>query len=470
MTCGAILLVGLALATLSFVLGVQGRTLAGFHFGGDFAAFYVAGKILNEYEPEGIYDLDLQYRLYHELRPDLPGDLALPYAYPPFLALFFSLLARLSYPAAYAVWLLVSGALYLAGLALIWPESARRGAGGTGQSCDEQTVAAAQTLSPKGSLPKPSLGEYSRTMLLVCLSFPPFLFECWIGGQLSSLGFFGLALCLRLAQSARHMASGAALSICLYKPSLLLLLVPMVSASRQWSTLAGLAAGALALGAISAAGAGWGAASAWLSTLRLYGRLAGSQTSPFRLFKFVDANSFLALLTGAPPVIRGALLAIPLWVAAALLAAQWWRSAGRQEDSRRALWAATIAWTLVFNLYVPIYDTTLAVLSGLLMMDVIARRREELGPQMEKKVYALFLALHLTAWFSQGLARLCGFQVYTILLVALGVWALRLAKTLDAAAQQKNAPQTRASSPDSSTESPRSLKAEASDAALSAGS
>src|ERR1035438_1616003 len=53
---------------LSIVRGFQGQTLMGRPLGGDFVQFYVAGKILNQYEPARMYDLDLEVRLQRSLR------------------------------------------------------------------------------------------------------------------------------------------------------------------------------------------------------------------------------------------------------------------------------------------------------------------------------------------------------------------------------------------------------------------
>jgi hypothetical protein len=51
---------------LSIARGFQGQALLGRPLGGDFVQFYVVGKVLNQFEPARIYDLDLEVRLQHE--------------------------------------------------------------------------------------------------------------------------------------------------------------------------------------------------------------------------------------------------------------------------------------------------------------------------------------------------------------------------------------------------------------------
>ena len=53
------------LCGLSIFYGFRGETFMGRPLGGDFVAFYVTGRILNEFQPSQIYDLDLEVKLQH---------------------------------------------------------------------------------------------------------------------------------------------------------------------------------------------------------------------------------------------------------------------------------------------------------------------------------------------------------------------------------------------------------------------
>ena len=109
----------LMLLALSFARAGAGHTM-GVSLGGDHAAFYIAGTILNEHSADQLYDLALQQRLYQRLLPHVPASEALPFANPPFVAVLFRPLALLPYAWSYAVWLVLAAGLYLAALAALW--------------------------------------------------------------------------------------------------------------------------------------------------------------------------------------------------------------------------------------------------------------------------------------------------------------------------------------------------------------
>src|SRR5690606_32894258 len=80
--------------------------------GGDFPMFYVAGQTYREGRLDELYRADAQQRRLHELLPNLAPDYTLPYRYPPPVAAAASLLTRLPYPAAWAVFALLSVAAW----------------------------------------------------------------------------------------------------------------------------------------------------------------------------------------------------------------------------------------------------------------------------------------------------------------------------------------------------------------------
>jgi hypothetical protein len=116
--CLGFLAIGFLLGIISFATTDENlQTRFGTtNLGADFAGFYYAGQILNGPSPERLYDPEYQDDVYYQLLPTKKGKEYLRYVHPPFVAYVFSFLARLSYERAYAVWLLVSASLYLAGL------------------------------------------------------------------------------------------------------------------------------------------------------------------------------------------------------------------------------------------------------------------------------------------------------------------------------------------------------------------
>src|SRR5262245_4513273 len=219
--CLAAMGLGLALLVVSFATVDGGRTIFGPALGADYAGFYTAGAILNRNEPGRLYDFDLQNQLYHEFLPGVEKEERLPFVHPPLVAVAFRPLAALPYSWSFAVWLLLSAGFYVAGLVL--------------------------TISPLQSLS----GTNRVTALLLALSFEPFIVECWLGGQLSAFGLFCIALAIFFRQTNRPVAAGLALGLCLYKPTLLVLLLPMLLVTENGRMLAGFGVAAVALAGAS---------------------------------------------------------------------------------------------------------------------------------------------------------------------------------------------------------------------------
>jgi hypothetical protein len=406
--CVSILLVCLFLTSLSVGYGFRGLPAFGHEVGGDFLQFYVAGSILNGHPHEQLYDLQLQHRLQHALRPRWRQDLVLVYAQAPWLAILFQPIAYLPYIWAYILWLAISAGLYIGGLVLIWPR---------GEPFDRLRV----------------------TALLISVSFFPFAFECWFGGQLSVIGFFALALCIRCQQLERLFASGAALALCTYKPTLLLLVLPMLAAGRRLWTLLGFMAGVFILGWISVLTIGVSGCAGYIKTLRLYGQIAtGDDGSIQQLVKYIDMNTSLRLLFGGPSPIAVAIFVVLGGTILVCLVAAWVRSDPENRVSENLLWAMTIAWTLVINAYVPIYDSILIVLSAVLMAGMLyGAKQGALSKSNLQRFHISLMMLYLIAFVTQYLARLIRVQLITLNVTALGVMAFRLwwitrRKTVDA--------------------------------------
>src|SRR5438128_11809218 len=88
-----------------------------------------------------------------------------------------------------------------------------------------------------------------------------------------------------------------------------------------------------------------------------------SAYSFLRPMKFVDLTSFTSRLPGGRSTLGISLLAgIFCWIAFKLLKV-WWKSSGSSKQVMSLVWATTITWTLVTNVYMPMYDTILVVIS-----------------------------------------------------------------------------------------------------------
>ncbi len=401
--CWGLLGVTVVLMVVSFATSDENhQTRFGKNLGEDFAGFYYAGKILNGPTPERLYDPATQDEAYYEILPtlrpqeNLPGK-NLPYVHPPIVAFVFRPLAQLPYPAAYAVWLVISASLYVSGLAVTW------------------------RLVP--SIPP---GDRAIAFLLA-LVFEPFLMECWLGGQLSAAAFLCMSLAFYLQQSGKPFLSGLALGLLLYKPTLVFLLLCMLLVARQWWTLLGVSVTGLTLGLVSLLAVGPSLCFTYIDALRGF---TGTATGPgldLKNFKFIDLNFFFRNLFGGPTTLGKVLVPLIAVVPLVLLFKSWWNMDRGPESRRRLVWAGTVTWTMVINVYMGVYDMILVVPALLWTADVFY------GP--ESRVVEFFspfkLLVFLVAvlcWITQPIAKLTGIQMITPVLFALAAFQLHLSR------------------------------------------
>lgn len=385
-----VLAVYLIVLVVSFATSVRGRTIFGPYLGADFGAFYVAGKIFNSRSPDQIYDASLHHQLYQEQFRDVPSESQLPYVNAPFFILPFTILARLPYSWAYFLWIILSLSLYVAGFAVLW-----------------------RTLH---AIPR----DAWFISLLLALSFMPFLVECVAGGQTSAVGFFCLALAISSERRGYHILSGLAISLCAYKPTLILLVVPMLVITRRYKTLLGFFAGCGFLALISLVIVGRQGCLGYINTLLYFTSASTSAASGLRSWKYVDVNSFFRLLMGHHTFLRWTMTAAVFLLVLPFLFRLWWQSYLARRDEQSFVWALALSWTLVLNLYVGIYDSTLVVLSVLLTTDVMYRRVDNDQLRLPTTFKAILLLVYVVPWITQPIARLTGLQIFTLALAILG--------------------------------------------------
>jgi len=145
------------------------------------------------------------------------------------------------------------------------------------------------------------------------------------------------------------------------------------------------------------------------------------------LSEYVDINSFLRMATGGSGRLAlGGLALVGAGIVPWL--AKIWRDAREGDPATLGLgWASTLTWTTVLNLYVPAYDTPI-ILSGIvLMVQWLYRVNREAVPMALR---ILLVLLYVAPWIpllpiGYGTAR---WQPYTLVLVALGSYQLRLTR------------------------------------------
>ncbi len=368
----------------------------GRELGRDFVAFYAAGRILNEYPAARLYDTQLQQRIRIEAIPGADRTKFLPYLYPPFVAEAFRPLARMPYRWAFATWLVVSAGLYILGLMLI-----------------------------RAGCP---LVEHSRTAVLLAMSFSPFLFETWGGGQLSAVGFAALAATIYHERGGRPAAAGLCAGILCYKPTLIAVLVLMFAIARLWRVLMGVAAVGFCLVAASFLVAGPDCLAAYRETGAQYWHMISQSPGALPQHKFVDLRAFLTLLLGGGSFLGGAIYIVFCAAVLVLLSRTWMRYRNLDRQGQALCWAGTLPAILLVSVYAPVYDVTIVVLSGFLLASVVYRDSPELAPPFELMVFVMYAV----AIISQPIATVLHVQVLTAALTAFAgfaFWMLRRSRT-----------------------------------------
>jgi hypothetical protein len=248
-------------------------------------------------------------------------------------------------------------------------------------------------------------------------------------GHLSALGFVAMSAALAEEDRGRPLLSGLALSVCVYKPTLLVLLLPMLIVTRRFRTLTGFASGSIVLALFATAIQGIRLWSGYVPMLFSFGSGAARvQTHTFKeVWKYVDAASFSSLIQPELPAgvfrLLYPILLACIGCAALWLIRTWWRSAGAVRPASTIVWTATLTWTLVLNVYVPIYDCILIVLVVITTAGVLMKIPGKPYSRCFGVVWFLILAC---SWITIDVAEKTGFQIITPLLAALGILQLIL--------------------------------------------
>lgn len=382
---------GLVACALSLYYGFHGETFMGRALGSDFVQFYAAGKLVNQHQPALIYDIPEFTRLQHEIVPEMDPTQMLVFGYPPVVSELFRPLALLPYRWAYCAWLMFSLTVYASGLWLLFRTLIRE--------------------------------SYRRTAFLLALSAPMYTLETWIGGQLSVIGFLAVVLFICCFEKRWPLLAGLALGLATYKPSLVAIPAAVMILGGCWRMLAGLGSSSALIILASMTTAGVNGFWLWITRLRVFSAYATSNEPILRRTKYVDLNSFFTVLLGGSSVERG-IATIATSAAFLILAWNWWRSRHQSHEVQRYLWAATLTWTMMINIYVPVYDTILLVPAAAL----VARSQAGRGLPQQMAMQIWLMALWLVPWLTQSWADYVRLQILTMVLAGFGYWALTLAR------------------------------------------
>jgi len=351
----------------------------------DFVRFYSLGKLLNEHPARELYDYELQHRISVEVHPTI-GFAPMPH--PPFVGIAFRIFAYFPYWLAYLAWLAITIALYASGL--------------------QMTVARFFPVDK----------ERRGLAYALAFAFFPFIGFTVINGQISAIAFWGTAYAMLEDDRDRRFRSGLGLAMCLFKPSFFVLLVPMLLVSRRFRTLLGLVTGGVMLVLLTTAIEGPDVWAVFVKAMIGFGSGSFGNRRFMRFSLYTDLKS-VSMMSDWWAGWRGSLgLAVCTCVVGFFLLQLWWKSAGRDKGLNAMVWATTVTWTLVLNVYVPIYDTILIVLSAI----ITAGALRHFPSRALHRWFAISAALvMITSWVTVQVAAKTGVQLISPAIIALGV-------------------------------------------------
>lgn len=353
----------------------------------DFVYFYGDGMIAREYPAVRLYDYVLQEQVFNAIYPAHAGFYG-PSPYPPFVALFFRPFSRISFEKAYLVWMAISLLLYIVGV-----------------------IATCKAVFPE---------ERLKVSLILCfaLAFSPFFFSTLINGQLSAVAACAVGLAIYQERQGNPVRGGLALALLAYKPTLLLLIIPMLLLTRRFRALLGFVAGAAALALAATAADGLAIWPAYERMLRGFGQASGiGAATHLRLWQYLDLHSSFTAVPGGASTIGLIVLACAVSAGVVALALLLWKSANRTRETEWLAWAATLTWTLLLNIYVPIYDSVLVVIAVVLTLGAL---RDLKWSKAAEWAVLLSLVVFAVSWKTEAFAQAHKIQLLTLALLILG--------------------------------------------------
>ena len=346
----------------------------------DFLQFYSYGTLARAGDMAGLYDPEAHARVARaSIDPQLSLSLFHP-NYSPAIAWVFAPLSRLPYLRAMIVWLAVSSALYLLGIAMLLPAVRY-------------------------------LHQEAQTVWLAAIAWPAF-FIVLRYGQLSTLSLAILIVAVRCGVRGQPLGAGIALGCLVYKPNLLVAPALTLLLVGEWRTLMGLVAGAMLESLAALTLAGRDVYAQYIGVLvtiakhpelvQLYPAESHSIGGALRLW---SAPPALVMASTAAAVVLAVLGCVSIW---------------RSTTDHRPRWASLVLAALVSSPHLLTYDLVLLAVPIVLIADWVW---DITGKRPDGAWIAMLALLYLGAWPGTFLARLYGVQISTVGMV-MGLWLL----------------------------------------------
>ncbi|MCB1027262.1 MAG: DUF2029 domain-containing protein, partial [Microthrixaceae bacterium] len=343
---------GLALliALGASVVGGSGSDGPAGRLGGDYPAFYGAGRMVLEGDGSNLYDVEAQATAQGDLMGTTTDEFVY-YPYPPFLAALFVPLAALGYRLSFLVWVVSLTAMVVGSLHLLRPQV---------------------RLIDRAFLP----------VVVATVAFWPLL-RGIVGGQNTALTMALAVGAWTALRQGRDVMAGALLAGLTYKPQfagplIVLVLVMEVGRHRRWGILGGLAGAGATLWGLGALVSGWDWVWNWPKDVGDYPSVV-AQNDAMNELSFVGvARSIWGYHSMVALVVGGLLAAGAL---TGLIALSWRRGATADPTKRLdpALLAATLAVLVLLPPHSMFYDSGLALIGLWVLADRATTARGRRG-------------------------------------------------------------------------------------------
>jgi alpha-1,2-mannosyltransferase len=342
--------------------------------GTDFLHFYTLGNIALQKRGDLLYDMQAQAALLQKLVPEAAGSLYVP-LYGPQVSVLFAPFARMSYPAALTIWLLLNAVIYGTSCHLMW------------KHC-------------------PNLRAQPWTVLIAALAFPGFFhLICW--GQTSGLALLCFTLAFLALSKNRPYLAGVAIGSLIFKPQLGLAAAVIFLFSREWKLIAAATLAALTQLSVGCLYYGTPVMREHLRAL-LHIRDVLPMLEP-RPYQMHSLRAFWSLLIPWPPL--AFILYAVTAVAVLALAARCWRSKTSLELRYSALMLATV----LVAPHLTVYDLLILAPALLLLADCAVRT----SPTSSAAIMPILIYLCYPLFLLGPLARLTHVQLSVIAMAGL---------------------------------------------------
>jgi hypothetical protein len=181
----------------------------------------------------------------------------------------------------------------------------------------------------------------------------------------------------------------------------------MLVVTRRLKTLSGFIVAVSALAGLTTIVEGSGV---WLNYIRFSAQFAQLNTLIF--VDYVDLAAVLHAAAKHSPLLAWPIVGLAL-ISLALLLRIWSVGAQVQQVPATLIWGTTITWTLILNIYVPLYDTILVIASIIITATALSKFKR-------RTFTVICFVILLSSYFTRLIAEQTGVQVFTFALIALG--------------------------------------------------